>query len=365
MLVIVAILLTVLLSIAALAIDLGSLDQAQQQAQAAADAGALAAADDLASSASSVTTDATNYATTNDPGAAVAVTPSASQVSVKVTKSIATPLAGIFGNGSSKVSATATAAAGTSGGTQTNATIFAMDANDSNCSNTGVTLTGNTGLTVTGTSGTGAIDTNGRLDVESNTNSSFGAVSYGKKCGAPTQSGNTGVTYASGPTRRTTTTTTWPVDYTSATSACSSWYSGDFDVYYGSNLTYNGILCVSGNVDIENINGLTGKLTLIATGTITMKNDSNINVTPYYQNDLLFYQEGSGTCSLQGVGFSGGTIFVPSGTLSISGAQNWTVNGMLEANQIVLNNDSQSTFTGNGPVTGSGSGGGGTAALQQ
>ena len=50
MIVIVAIMMTIILGAAALAIDIGSFYQAQRQAQTAADAGALAAVQDLPSS---------------------------------------------------------------------------------------------------------------------------------------------------------------------------------------------------------------------------------------------------------------------------------------------------------------------------
>jgi Flp pilus assembly protein TadG len=59
------------LSMAALAVDLGSLDQAHAQVQAAADAGALAASQGLTSNPTAAAADATSYARENYPGATV------------------------------------------------------------------------------------------------------------------------------------------------------------------------------------------------------------------------------------------------------------------------------------------------------
>ena len=64
---IVAILMTVMMASAALAIDVGSFDQAQRQAQSAADAAALAAARGLPGTASSVTSIVQSYVAANDP----------------------------------------------------------------------------------------------------------------------------------------------------------------------------------------------------------------------------------------------------------------------------------------------------------
>lgn len=70
-----AVILTMMLGLAALTIDLGSMYVAQRHAQTASDAGALAAAEDLPlpSQLATATTDATNYAhTLNDPSASPA-----------------------------------------------------------------------------------------------------------------------------------------------------------------------------------------------------------------------------------------------------------------------------------------------------
>ena len=72
--VLVAVLMVVILGVAALAIDIGSIYKAQRQAQSAADTGALAASQDLPSSTVAATTDGGNYATTNYPGATASVT---------------------------------------------------------------------------------------------------------------------------------------------------------------------------------------------------------------------------------------------------------------------------------------------------
>jgi Flp pilus assembly protein TadG len=368
-LVLVAILLTVLLAFAALAIDLGSLDQAQKQAQAAADAGALAAADDLEVSANSVTSDAQTYAAKNYPGSTSTVTtPNARTVQVTVNKTVATPLANIFGNSSSKVSATATA--GTVG-SEGNGTIFAMDAN---CSDAGITMDGTTsgggttsGLNITGLNGTSAaIDSNGALNISNYANSSFGDVTYGKGC-TPNVSNNTNSTFSSGPVARSQTITSWPVDYsylTTSSSACTYHSTGGLDLEDQTSVQfYPGVYCYDQPVVIKNdtyfgpSSGPGTPVTLIAPS-IDIEGISYVNVLPYIGNDLLM-DATSGTCTVQANIVSGATVFVPNGTLNISDSTSLNFTGYLEAQDVVLDRDGNDTFTGNGPKTA------GTAVLQQ
>jgi Flp pilus assembly protein TadG len=112
-LVLTAMLLTVMLGMAALAIDTGSFDQAKAQAQLAADAGAVSAAESLPGSAAAATTSATTYASTNDSGATVsATTPfggNSSEAQVSVTKTIPAIFGAALGVNHATVSATAVA----------------------------------------------------------------------------------------------------------------------------------------------------------------------------------------------------------------------------------------------------------------
>jgi hypothetical protein len=111
-----AVMLPVLLLLAAMVIDIGTMRQARQQAQSAADAGALAGAGaNIAGTlqTQSATTDAVSLAQGNDAAASTSVTapfgndPEA--VKVVVSKQIPLLFGGLLGSGSGRVSATAVA----------------------------------------------------------------------------------------------------------------------------------------------------------------------------------------------------------------------------------------------------------------
>jgi Flp pilus assembly protein TadG len=122
-LIIVVLSMTLIVALAAFAIDVATLESARQKAQVAADAGALAGAQDLTNNTVTTTnTTATNraktYATDNDatgtPTVTAPYTPSASpqdKNSVKVTVSnpVHLPFAGLFGLGTVTVASTAVA----------------------------------------------------------------------------------------------------------------------------------------------------------------------------------------------------------------------------------------------------------------
>jgi Flp pilus assembly protein TadG len=348
-LVLTALLMVVILSIAAMAIGMGSFYGAERRAQAAADAGALAGAADLETSTSAVSGDATSLAAVNDPaGTATVSVPNPRQVKVTVNASTPSFFGQALGLTSERVSATAVAG---SVGSGMRGAIFAMD---SNCSDPGIQITNNSSITVNG-----ALDFNGALNVTGNSSSSLGTTSYNSSC-TGSIANNSASSFAAGPTPRANTIGNWPVDYTEANSPSFCTYTMDGIDWQNSGYVNAapGVYCSTGPVIIKNDTTVTGKVTLIAPS-ITLTGISNINVTPYYDNDLLIDQTGSGTCEIQGNAVNGATVFVPKGTLQIDGSSSWNLTGYLEAQNVVLNGDSGFTLTGNGPLSGA------TASLQQ
>jgi Flp pilus assembly protein TadG len=202
-LVLVSIMLLVILAASALAIDLGSFYKAQRQAQAAADAAALAASQDLPSSTTAAASDGTTYATTNDPGAAVTVTPDYNSTTneVKVTVTATTP--SFFGQllGLTKETVSASAVAG-SGGSSVDSAVFAAD---TNCGDKGVTINGS------GISIPGGVHSNGYF-WDNGSSISLGTVTYGGPNGCGKTVNGSGDTFTSGPTVDPKT-ETWPHDY--------------------------------------------------------------------------------------------------------------------------------------------------------
>ncbi len=216
MLVLTAILLVVLLGMAALAIDTGGMDQAETQAQQAADAAALAAADSLPAMATA-TTSATTYANDNDPGATVSVqTPyngSSSEVEVRVSTTRRNVFAGILGQPTTTVSATAIAKATpqdncSDPGDQGCYAIFAMDS--SSC---GVLVPSHYDLTIDQwyDTITGQIHSNGAV-LNNSEFSSFGPSTFSNAAACGFNTLFMFDSFSSGPTAEAPI-TTWPVDY--------------------------------------------------------------------------------------------------------------------------------------------------------
>lgn len=201
----------VFLGMAALAIDVGSFDQARQQAQATADAAALAGAHDLPSNATTAKADAVSYGAKNMASATVSPTSpynsSSSEIQVTVTASTPSFFGKIFGITSANVSATAVAAVtGAPASCSTpGSSCDAFFAMDSSCSGAGLVFGGGTHIT-------GGVASNGALNVGGG-GSSFGPTTYGAGCTvSPTGYAGQNNTFTSGPTGQAPT-LTWPIDY--------------------------------------------------------------------------------------------------------------------------------------------------------
>jgi Flp pilus assembly protein TadG len=353
-LVLVAIMMVAILGMAALAIDVGSFYQAQRQAQAAADAGALAASQDLPGSAASALTDGTTYATTNYPGATATVsTPyNGSSSQVKVTVNATTPsfFGRIFGITKANVSASAVAGETASGSP---AAIFAYD--DTCGSSNGLLLGTNGGLTVPG-----GVHSNGSITA-SNTGATYGPSTYGgpNGCSFNPNSGACVNSYngACSPTSSATL-QPYPDDYrntfTNNPSTC-TFSGGDLNLQNDNNkVLTNGTYCYS---TIEfNSSGMSCTCTFWASSSFQFNQTAN-NFAPDFGN-LTFYYTGSGSLNINSNGnawlLNGGTIFAPYASVTINAPSNTNVSGFVEAEDVTINGNGPTTWTGTGPSSGTG-----------
>ena len=430
-LVIVAIVLPfVLFGFAALAIDIGTFSQQQRQAQAAADSAALAAAQDLPGSATNAIADAKSYVTKNMPTvpATYTVTPTAcpspitpgvciqtpynsnsKQIQVTVTLTVNSLFGHVFGITSTKVSASAVAAAtpgtGVSCGTPGNTcdAIFSMN---SSCSGPGVVFGG-------GTTISGAVASNGALNVGGG-GSTYGATTYGSGCTVqPSGYGSQGNTFTSGPTA-TAPTLTWPIDYSLDFPACAgaactgplgtpsfctqastatTWTLVSYSPF---TLTSNNIYCGVGTGTPSTPSSWNGTISAsesgsgtiessYVAGSVTIGGGSDLEACGYRVANLggynaagcsagvpaptttnypLAYAVGTGSAFTDagGAGNFLGDVFVPNGNISFGGGGNTVT--FLEAQNV---NISAGGDNGDGPTSSGGSGttsGGSTALLQ-
>jgi Putative Flp pilus-assembly TadE/G-like len=358
-LVIVAILMTVFIGFAALAIDLGSLDGAQQRAQAAADAGALAGAAALTtpSNTTAASSTATTLAKTNYPTGTPSVTTSGNQVTVKV---IANPPS-FFGK-AFPVSATAVAVPSIGGGA-----AGAIFASDTSCTGGGVSLGTNGGFTITG-----GVRSSGSMTISSH-QGVYPSTTY--LCNL--NDGTTGDNYFNGatstpsePTVNGTFPATWPADYSANFPVYPLTASGDPNcTLVASDYNFqslpsttiaNGVYCA--NTIEFNEGGLTCTCTFVA-GSFQMNNGPD-NFTPAFQS-LSFYDVNDTGLNVNSNGpnfFNGGVLFAPKASVTVN-APSGNISGFVEAKDVTTNGGgSSSTWTGTGPtINGTSSG----AALTQ
>jgi Flp pilus assembly protein TadG len=351
-LVLVAMFMTAMLGMAALAIDIGSFYQAQRQAQSAADAGALAASQNLPSSTTLAKSNGTTYATTNYPGATATVsTPyNGNSTQVKVTVNATTPsfFGRIFGLTSQNVTASAVASETASGPP---AAVFA---NDSACGpSNGLLLEIGTSVNIPG-----GVQSNGSINA-SGSGGTYGPSTYGgtNSCQFYDSSGPTANTYggANSPTFSSTP-NPYPVDYRntfySNPSSC-TFSGGDLNLQNDNNQTLsNGTYCYS---SIEfNSSGMTCTCTFWASSSFQFNNTGN-NFTPYFGN-LLFYYTGTSSLNVNSNGnqwlLNGGTLFAPNASVTINAPSNTTVSGFLEAEDVTINGSGPLTWNGSGPASG-------------
>jgi Flp pilus assembly protein TadG len=420
--VLVALLMTVFIALAALAIDIGSFQAAQRKAQAAADAGALAGAAALSTSTTAATTAATALANTNDPtGTAPVVSfPSSTQVKVVVTANPPT----FFGRalGLTKETVGASAVAGTNSTvaqcTSAGTSCLAVFAKDTSCTTAPLTLGG------LGSGIQGGIISNGSVSATNGGNQYPGLTDYGNGSGCFWHTGG-GDTFASGTPTSVAPLTNWPIDYSadfppcsgsSCTGACdvsttpcpaanktpSFCTQGNATTASSENLvSYNPYTLTSGNIycDVGNGTGVlasdpttwngaitanvpngttiessyvAGSVTLAGGGTNVACGasasgyavsgcDSTIPAPSTFLYPVV-YAVGTGTAvsTASGGVTIDGDIFAPNGTINIGGGGGTT---FLEGFDVSISNGG-TTLSGDGPKGYGTSGSGGVSLLQ-
>jgi Flp pilus assembly protein TadG len=408
-LVIVAIMMTVFLGMAALAIDVGYFDQQERQAQSAADAAALAAAAGLPTTTCTGTctttaqTTVNTYVADNMSGATNVVTfPSAGQVQVRVTQTVNSIFGRFLGKNSTTVGASATAQA--TGGTATASSCatpgnacYAVFAKDPSCSGAGASFGGGTHIA-------GGVASAGALSVGGG-GSSYGPTYYGSACtvspsGYAAQSntfGNTGGAPQAPPP-----TTAWPIDYSVDFPPCSgaactgpggtpsfctqastatSWALVS---YYPYTLTSNDIYCGVGTGTASTPSTWNGAISAAQTGSpaieasyvagsLTIGGGSNLEACGYAvagytasgcdpgvpkpatTNYPLAYVVGTGTSFSDPGGGTGfvGDVFAPNGAINFGGGGNSVF--FLEAQDVTFSGGGDTSDTGDGSSISGGS----------
>ena len=392
-LVLVALLMTVFMGMAAIAIDIGYFDQQHTQAQSAADAAALAGAAVLATSQSAATTNADSYVTKNMSTATPTVSfPSSGGVKVVLNLTVQSFFGHFLGVNSTNVSASATAkATGSSSLCATpGSTCYAIFAKDSSCTSGhyGIQFSGG-GNTITG-----GILANGSVSPGGG-GSSFGPSTYGPSasgCTWPTGSD----THVSGPTSESALITTWPIDYSTDFPACTgaactgpggtpsfctqsststSWslntvvsgniYCGVGTGTAGTPSTWNGAIAVgaggvgssasplaatyvAGSVALNGGGDYLAACGYSSTGYKVAACSSTVP-TPTTPNYPLIYALGTSATAINGGGggsFFFGDLFAPNGTITFNGGGDTT--SFLEGNDVVYTGGG---LIGDGPST--------------
>lgn len=341
--VMVALMMTVILGIAAFAIDVGQWYWLHRRLQSAADAAALAGAYALPNAATAAST-AQTYVAKNISGATATVTTpynsDSKQIKVTVTMQATTFLAGVLGitAPTETVSAVATKSP--------DSVAAAVFANDTNCTDKGVDVEGN------GASIPGGIYSNGTFYNGSN-NGIFGWVSYGGPNNCSSTAGDG--TFTDGPPKSHSATSDWPWDPRPNLPACT--YSADSFTFSTIGMTIpSGVYCATGSITLSG-NGMSGNVTFIANSFNLTGN--NGNYTPYWglsdcrcTTGLFAYQTGGDTMTLAGNGSGGisGVIFAPNAQI-VETANNFTATGFLEGYQVKFTGNSY-TLNGSGPTVG-------------
>ncbi|MBV9820236.1 MAG: hypothetical protein JOZ07_18045 [Solirubrobacterales bacterium] len=341
----------IFLPLAALAIDTGQAEHAETQAQAAADAGALAAAD------AASTTVGQSVAQTNDPSATVP-TPgqSGTKYTVTVTSTVNNLLGAFLGKPTTNVSASAVAQANSGGGGASDGFIFASNNSCSGAQGVGAYLNNMTDETV------GAVTSIGAVTLDNVNGTTLAAVNLGKSCtwssGTGQNGNNTPDTITSGPNQVETSFTAWPQPFSSATSACTTSYSGS--VTFSSSTTFsNQVICaLNGTITFQNVCPA-GTVSFIAQS-ITFGGCNGASFTPYYDG-LSYYVTGTSALTLPTGKLNGGTVFAPDATINYVGCQSTcTDSGFFEGLNVTFTGNNVTTFTGIGPT----STGGGASLVQ-
>ena len=355
-----------LFGLAALAVDAGYLYQSQRGLQVVADAAVMAGLHSLSSthSTSTAQNDATTILTANGYSSGVSVTATASQVSVSIQVAQPSFFGRVLGMPSKTLHVSAVG--------QTSPAAPAVFAGGSVCPPTvaqpGLQFNG-TGFAITG-------------DVESNaavnyytggSNTTNGSVTYNPACGY-SQGGNPAPTGGVSPTGGA---LPFPFGYTIASfPACTFGTLGgppNTDLTLGmpgpfwatggpsGGTLVSGVYCANGNISLG-ANTVTGTVTFVATGTITI-GSASANLTGFYNNMIAFTTSpqdcggfpGPAPGPAMNIGNSdvvlNGSFDAPNGCINIGG-NNITVNGSLAGNDVQIGVGGSSIINSTGGASG-------------
>lgn len=409
----------VVIGLMAVAIDVATWYQKHHQAQVAADAAALSAANCMANAGITLSTtpttvvnpcttgsdtaDATSVATSiaakngvTIPSGNVTINTTtttsstgcpATSACVTATNSSAPFFAGIFGVGSSSQTAKAdadyTAPVSTSCTNSAGGACYFAFARDSNCSDTGITLSNNGNVTVAG-----GIWSNSGLNMSgTDNNSHWGAVTYGQGCTYTPSNKNPKFTAGPSPHAPL---ANWPRDYTTVITACggtgnpcgsmgtpsfctqsgqnfgtskTATYSfSNAQVYcaYGTGTkadpsTWNGKIYVAPSTGTYSDTFIGGYVNIASQGSVTLSSQltTSIGSLLVYANDANSQSptgSSAADVSTQGSATLSGDMFVPTGTLNLTTQGSGNVTTFMQANQLSVN--AGGGITGNGPSTG-------------
>lgn len=345
----VASVMLLLMGIAALAVDVGLLQDERSEAQNAADLAALAAAWEDCTGAGDPTTRALGIANANGfddtSNNTVTVTQTGDEWEVLIdTDSTGAVFSGIWGNSQLATAAVAVAECeeGGAGG-------YAFFAGDDSCgSDKQFTWSGSNSTVV------GNIHSNDGYLIGGSNNNFNGDFTYDDGPGSTSGSGNN---FGSGPTANSGV-EPYPVDYdindfgpgatgTPGTPAYQASIAGRFHdagsnkidsgwltsntTYTGSGLLEPGLYWTTDEIDISGADG--GNVTFATPSGIIKVSGSSANFTPYEATGVLMFSDRTGNCDEKAIEMSGsnnnwsGILFAPRGKIVFNGSSNDTLDG--------------------------------------
>ncbi len=335
-----ALMLTVLIGFAGLAIDVGFWMHARTKLQADADAMALAGGQELPSVAN---TDVkarewgTKNSVLNSEITSILVNgtacrtplPTTDYVTVKLTRNRTTFVAGLLGITDANIVACATAKAETGSG------YYAIFANDACPSPDALVISGSVDEVE------GAVHSNCRLTISGANNRFDGDVTYTGTVN-PDPPGN-GNTFTDSPDQ--VPARPFPIDYVYTDFPCTFTATGGNDMDLSQSQWYmpdgitlkTGVYCQpSSSKKISSPKqGAKGKVTLVSKGTIDLSG-SNFQLTANW-NDILMWAESNSSSAMNISGSGGswiGLMVAPNGKINFSGSSNLSVSGGLLADQV-------------------------------
>jgi Flp pilus assembly protein TadG len=316
--VLVAVSFTTLFALSALAVDAGFLYQGRQKLQTAADAAVMAGLQDLSTSTSTASTDATNILTASGFSSGVTVDTSTAR-QLKVTVSLTQQLffGRLFGLSSKSMTVTST------GRVLAAPAIFA---GNSSCSVTGpvapigLNFSAGTPSPPNGLTINGDLETNGGIFIN-NPLSGGGTQTYNSGSGCSC-SGCSSATGGGG-------SYTFPFSYTAASFTCGNGTSLTATGTYNVPASPSGVYCNHDDINVSVTSGGPYTATFVsAAGTVTISS-TGVNLVAA-QNGVVIYAGGAGggsnVCSPASVALGSGSltfngsVLAPAGCISVNTA---------------------------------------------